>query len=165
MNKENVAKLIAALRSGNYGQTKGKLSNSSGTEYCCLGVACDISGLGRWDNTYSGRYYVIEDENGKKIDDSDNVLPEPVARWLGMAVDGTVHLPVPDSAFDIRYGTNEEEYMAGPNTALTELNDEGMTFNQIADMLANADTFEWEDAPKLPEVEPDDVDDYVDGDV
>jgi hypothetical protein len=40
MNKENIQKLVNALRSGEYPQAKGALKNEDG--FCCLGVACDI---------------------------------------------------------------------------------------------------------------------------
>lgn len=40
---ENMRKWIAALRSGKYDQGRGQLATING--YCCLGVACEISGL------------------------------------------------------------------------------------------------------------------------
>lgn len=39
-------KWVDALRSGKYAQTKTRLQSFNG--FCCLGVACDISGLGYW---------------------------------------------------------------------------------------------------------------------
>lgn len=46
-------KLIEALRSGKYEQTQGTLRrviehDGKPPGFCCLGVACDISGLGAW---------------------------------------------------------------------------------------------------------------------
>lgn len=41
---------VAALRSGEYRQTRGELRDAAG--FCCLGVACDISGTGKWDGPY-----------------------------------------------------------------------------------------------------------------
>lgn len=38
--------LIEALLSGKYPAARRRLNNRHG--YCCLGVACDISGLGEW---------------------------------------------------------------------------------------------------------------------
>jgi len=40
-------KWIKALRSGEYEQTQGLLHRGE-TGFCCLGVLCEISGLGRW---------------------------------------------------------------------------------------------------------------------
>ena len=45
------AKWVAALLSGDYKQTAGHLRDSAG--FCCLGVACDISGQGTWELTGS----------------------------------------------------------------------------------------------------------------
>lgn len=42
---------VAALRSGKYKQAKESL-RVEGLGYCCLGVACDLSKLGRWDSTW-----------------------------------------------------------------------------------------------------------------
>ncbi len=38
---------IDALRSGKYTQGRNRLKNNDNS-FCCLGVACDISGLGEW---------------------------------------------------------------------------------------------------------------------
>ena len=49
-NKANIKLWVDALRSGKYQQARGALK--TGDAYCCLGVACDISGLGTWDRTW-----------------------------------------------------------------------------------------------------------------
>ena len=46
MNPELKKKWLAALRSGDYTQDTGRLKKDNG--FCCLGVLCDISGLGQW---------------------------------------------------------------------------------------------------------------------
>ena len=71
-NKANIKLWVEALRSGLYDQGFEALRTSTG-EYCCLGVACDISGLGEWrENTYLG---------------GGQSLPEAVSHWLGVAGD------------------------------------------------------------------------------
>ena len=45
--REHRRELAAALRSGKYRQTRGRLRDSKG--FCCLGVACEISGVGKWN--------------------------------------------------------------------------------------------------------------------
>lgn len=45
-------KWVKALRSGKYEQTTGRLTRDG--KYCCLGVACDVSGLGKWE--YGGAF-------------------------------------------------------------------------------------------------------------
>lgn len=53
-------KWIAALRSGKYGQTKGRLKRGE-NYFCCLGVACDISGAGHWES--NNDYYYLDAED------------------------------------------------------------------------------------------------------
>ena len=58
--------------------------------YCCLGVACEISGLGKWDP--DGRNiseFVVDDDTDCQSSDpdfccSDIYLPEAVMDWLGI---------------------------------------------------------------------------------
>jgi hypothetical protein len=47
------ARWIEALRSGRYKQGRGRLRD--GDAYCCLGVACEVSGLGTWRRHDDGR--------------------------------------------------------------------------------------------------------------
>lgn len=53
MNPEIKQRWLEALRGGRYTQGRGQLRNENQC-FCCLGVLCDISGLGRWDpdNSY-----------------------------------------------------------------------------------------------------------------
>lgn len=46
MNPHIKAKWLAALRSGDYAQTRNALRDRSG--YCCLGVLCDVVGPSDW---------------------------------------------------------------------------------------------------------------------
>lgn len=144
MNKENVAKLITALRSGEYAQANGSLRKED--NYCCLGVACDISGLGQWEKKYVDWKYVIRDENGDEVASDYSTLPYPVAQWLGMASDGEFYLPN-ECIFDIQWDTKEEDYDSTPLQGLADINDNGFTFAQIADVLENANVFSWTAAP------------------
>jgi hypothetical protein len=52
---------LKALRSGKYKQGTGKLRNKL-DQYCCFGVVCDISGLGRWAGRSEDYLYSIESE-------------------------------------------------------------------------------------------------------
>ncbi len=49
---------IEALNSGEYKQGKKGLRLANGS-YCCLGVLCDISGLGEWDEGTSYWDYTV----------------------------------------------------------------------------------------------------------
>ena len=104
----NRAALVEALRSGKYKQGKEQLRPSE-DEYCCLGVACDISGLGNWNANLSERRYIIE-----AVQWSTFTLPPLVQDWLG---------------FDSALGDMNE------NDTLSAMNDAGSTFNEIADII------------------------------
>ena len=75
---ENAKRWIEALRSGRYGQTRDRLKSLG--EFCCLGVACEISGLADWgdDDSYLGAVHT---------------LPERVCDWLGVKCwDPTIYI-------------------------------------------------------------------------
>ncbi len=65
-----VESLIVALRSGEYKQAVGSMSN----DYCCLGVACHISGVGKFDDF---RTFRVSNE-----DNSYSVLPDTIKKTL-----------------------------------------------------------------------------------
>ena len=66
--KKNIAmRWIKALRSGKYKQARSALRNKK-VGYCCLGVLCEISKLGKFN-----RY---DEYCGQR-----NVLPEKVMKW------------------------------------------------------------------------------------
>jgi hypothetical protein len=84
-NRENMTKLVTALESGDYRQGQGYLLTVKNGErkHCCLGVACDISGLGEWGPD-SGVWpdYAVE---GELYEDASNAeLPGAVMEWLGI---------------------------------------------------------------------------------
>lgn len=66
MNPEWKEKWIKALRSGEYEQGRNRLRRDG--KYCCLGVLCDISGMGKWEeNTYMGSESVLPYELAEKM--------------------------------------------------------------------------------------------------
>lgn len=115
---EHREKWLQALESGNYQQCRGVLQDETG--FCCLGVACEISGLGKWENhpeTLSKQYNVGE----VKI----SVLPQKVKDYLGL----------------VSENGDPREYHKNLNP-LTMMNDKGDTFKQIAAHLrANYDKY------------------------
>ncbi len=67
---------LVALRSGEYTQGKGQLRR--GSEFCCLGVLCDLharAGFGNW----AGEGY------GTRYDGDQDGLPATVRAWAGIA--------------------------------------------------------------------------------
>lgn len=113
---EDKAKLLEALRSGNYQQGHSRLRE--GDKYCCLGVYCDLKGA-KWElvnpdlNTYKvnlGNDYHL---------DTEFYLPKPFRTKENDA-----------------HGSIEE--LTGINQlcfSLAGLNDDGFTFAQIADII------------------------------
>jgi len=102
---------LDALRSGNYQQTRGTLKYDD--RFCCLGVACDISGLGEWVYTSDSKTqgYTVKDVLLL------SVLPKDVMNWLGVSS---------STAFD-----------KNMINSLASLNDLGYGFNDIAKVIEN----------------------------
>lgn len=122
MNKENVEKLIAALESGGYKQTRERLHTSLG--YCCLGVACDLylkENGGEWTEKSYG-VYAMPMSSGEP---NEYVMPDYVYKWYGFDT-GNPTLPPGSHAEDPYMG------MAGMN------DDMNWDFPKIASVLRRA---------------------------
>ena len=116
MNKEFKAKWLAALRSGEYKQTEGRLrrqQKDGSWNYCCLGVACDVLKPDGWGTIENGEgpsrnwawhYTFADPELG-----STAYLPEDLGDLIGV-----------DMTWQSR---------------LSIRNDNGETFEQIADLI------------------------------
>lgn len=133
--KERRAKLIEALRSGRYEQTR-KVLHVEGGGYCCQGVACDIlapPGVNIWEP----REELLK---GSDLRPCDIIirLPGDVHAESG----GYHNWP---AAVCVYYGFGMQD---GDN--LTALNDEGWTFEQIANVAEKLPYVTWNDIP-LPE--------------
>lgn len=110
--------LIAALRSGKYDQGWGRLHDETENEFCCLGVACDISGLGEWeigDVVYNAVYLGEE-----------ATLPKEVIDYFGFRNrNGAI-------AQDAGTGVSRLDHFR----SLAQANDSGrITFEMIADAM------------------------------
>lgn len=126
----NARAWIAALRSGEYKQTKKALhaltltGNKISDEgivvggFCCLGVACDLAVKAGVIPTPESNGRV--DIYGVAGDRSSSRLPLKVRDWLGLC-------SLPTESFN------------GAQLKLIEMNDQGgKSFNEIADFLENA---------------------------
>jgi hypothetical protein len=129
---------LYALRSGDYLQGQGqlKIETEEGPRYCCLGVACEVSGVGQWDfngDFESYRTGRFQDGNAAEYDDrSWSTLTRRVAGWL-QGVDGVSVV----TDFTVEYlGVTDftVEYL-GERRLLSGLNDEGVSFSTIADLI------------------------------
>lgn len=107
---------IRALRSGSYEQGSSFLKRDG--RYCCLGVACEVAGLAE------------KEAASNKLVDTEPITTtadERIAVFSFFGHDSDTHLPIPlremidmDGAFQSR---------------LTERNDEGSSFEEIADLI------------------------------
>lgn len=77
MNKRVKTKWVKALRSGNYRQGRGRLREDG--RFCCLGVLCDVSKLGRWPSAVHEPSYVT-----RRGIPCDAFLPVEVSEWAGV---------------------------------------------------------------------------------
>ena len=128
VNRANMRKWVAALRSGEFKQTReqlGRIEADGSESFCCLGVACVVAGVPK-------RYF--RDRPGSEhmvgFDEEITRLPALVQGWLGLRPNsGNPRIPealVPSSE---TFGTYSYMTLAGLNDWLQ------YDFNQIADVL------------------------------
>ena len=105
--KQHRAELVEALRSGEYQQTIRVLRDSD--NFCCLGVACDISGLSEWERIGIRTFNYL----GEK-----KILPVEIMEYYGFKTQKVVFY-------------NSRGYPEN----LIILNDRGFSFKEIADVI------------------------------
>lgn len=106
---DNAKAWVAALRSGKYQQGRDYLCKDN--RYCCLGVACEVLGIGKIIDGMGVATYLGDEPNDK----DSGWLPRNAKEALGLR---TYNGTLGDGA-----------------TSLTLLNDNGATFNEIADII------------------------------
>jgi hypothetical protein len=114
LNK-NAKAWIAALRSGKFRQATQHLGYRGA--YCCLGVACELAAKAGVipARVIENKVYAYgTDEEGRET----GTLPQSVQDWLGLN----------DAS-----GSYQDK--DGKNLDLTVLNDEGVKFKEIADVI------------------------------
>ena len=124
---ENAEKWVAALRSGDYDQTKSFLRDDKG--FCCLGVACDLyrkdTGDGKWKRKWmllkSKHYYGFSFGSRNAKGEQVSGLPVPVSQWLGVGNALGNYDPLPTGN--------------GKMASLSMRNDSGNSFSEIADII------------------------------
>lgn len=105
MKKSIMKKWVAALRSGEFKQIKGRLETSNGN--CCLGVLCNLALI-------EGVCDFTKGEDINFYDDRSGLLPPSVMEWAKIKSNNGI---IPNKYY------------------LTTLNDEGYSFNEIADII------------------------------
>lgn len=73
MNGELKAKWLEALRSGKYKQGRGRLRDES-NQFCCLGVLCDVGGLGAWGIDDGGYFYEVNGWKSTLVPPASDVI-------------------------------------------------------------------------------------------
>lgn len=94
-----------------------------------FGVACDISGLGEWGNPLSSRNPTYRYITIDRIE--IRTLPEQVMEWLGVASKSAI-------LYEERILRNVDGQHVSV-VALSEANDAGVTFKEIADIIESGD--------------------------
>jgi hypothetical protein len=124
MKQEIKEKWVAALRSGEYRQTRSTLRDETG--FCCLGVLTDLY-LKENDEEWVliNTHYSFDDEN--------LLLPQQVQEWAEIDTDPRLSLNEASSAIRIAL----ESYQSNIPPTLAVLNDYGVPFKEIADVIEN----------------------------
>ena len=124
-NKENMMKLVTELESGTREQVANMLRTEQG--FCCLGVACDLSGVGEWDDQGPSGLYFYTTPSGA----NGQVLPVEVMNWLGIDTDDNdneTHL----SLLSQLILDPDEDAVEGDTETGSNMNDNGFIFEEIA---------------------------------
>jgi hypothetical protein len=131
---------LNGLRSGEFEQCRGKLSD--GTGYCCLGVLSELASReGVCEKEVSEETFMVRNgshavpmtETTVRYDGDINYLPYEVTRWAFEDAD--------EYLMPIEHYIKENPSVLASNgdmatkTTLSQLNDQGFTFEQIADII------------------------------
>lgn len=135
LDPEKKALWLRALRSEEYTQGREQLRTAD-DKFCCLGVGCEefrkATGEGEWqeaDGQYQGDYtFHLTDE-----DRSWSSLPQRVSEWFGLPTSRTT----PDLTLADAVALSDLRVIGkdGRPVPLSNLNDEGMSFAEIADLI------------------------------
>lgn len=123
MNQEVKKEWVAALRSGKYSQTSGVLYDGDNA-YCCLGVLCDIYAKKMKKKAFIYGDFALGTKNTGL--GQYGLLPQIVMKWAELNQFATDEY---DCSTDIRSGK------ANNAKTLASLNDDGMSFEKIADII------------------------------
>lgn len=105
---------VAALRSGEFTQTRGYLCHKG--RYCCLGIACEV-----FDRAFPGELEREVLTDRITFNNHATLLPDVVRHAVGITYAG--------GDFVVSSLDDEDE------SSLAERNDDGATFAEIADLI------------------------------
>lgn len=113
LTQEMKDKWVAALRSGKYQQGQHELKSCT-DKFCCLGVLCDVKGL-----PYGDGFFQLDESTHV-----DTCLVKRICVMDGPSI--VIHGPAIDKAFYVSNVIQEQ---------LVTMNDDGVSFNEIADWI------------------------------
>lgn len=129
VNKGRVRLLVAALRSGLYEKTRGKLHRMAGNHteegWCCLGVASDVAHkFGLPVDRAAAEFSQCE-----SFDEDSSYMPRSVMEWYGFDSNNPL-LRLPDGRTLAASTLNDSGYVPEGESEYTEvsLNDIGRFF-------------------------------------
>lgn len=139
MDSEIKARWIAALRSGEFAQGAGWLRTDGDDEsrYCCLGVLCEMATQDGTIPPFSprdgyGGQFTMPSLLVRAWSNADrNDIPYGNRDWLVAVDDATKAAMSPAAVLEIVNGT----------ASVAVLNDDGFTFEQIANLIEADDLF------------------------
>lgn len=139
MKKEIKERWVAALRSGEYAQTRQRLADDDG--FCCLGVLCEIAEQDQVviKSGSGGRFMYTS-----KVDTEDcelSILPMAVADWAEFGSNPVLDVPLKFFSEEQIAKVNDQDriFDGRIRSSLAELNDYfHFDFNKIADVIEEA---------------------------
>lgn len=123
MNQEFKKEWLVALRSGEYNQAVHQLKTPDG--YCCLGVACELLAK-------EGVVNATKRNGELSFDEEYQTLPKDAMNYMGV-IDTN-----PDITTSWMTSIERDRMrgkIVGGRVSLAELNDNGYSFAQIADLI------------------------------
>lgn len=125
MKKSVAMNWVKALRSGKY--KKGKLYLKKDNNFCCLGVMCDISGLGKWQSNVMNQETYLTSSGEQR----SGVLPKDVELWAGLSSGKGEYRGKNGRTYSLtNWNDNGYQDFTDPNDKATP-----QTFEQIANFI------------------------------
>ena len=120
MNQQIKEQWVAALRSGDYQQTKGVLRDDTG--FCCLGVLSDL-----YLKEKGNQWEVVSEDCFNFPDFNDGILPDQVMDWADLSWQ--------NPAVTVEQFNHATQEYAPVNVPLSDLNDTDHDFKMIAALI------------------------------
>lgn len=124
MNPEIKTQWLEALRSGEYQQGHMALRNTS-NQFCCLGVLCDLYAKAHPEESTDMLWSLKDTGTLYWFGGDDGIPPAKIREWAGLPSQNPV----------ILVKTADEHIASSPCVNISDLNDNGMSFADIANYI------------------------------